>query len=686
MRYLLLFLSTFLIFTGVAQENLKDWKSLSGTWKILNGWISAEFRGKTANCTIIRNDLQEESRWEVISTDFRIENNVVDTQFGLLLNVRNEGDYQVLRICNFSENPVIQLLRWQYGQFRMWQEYKLPAALVPEKKYQIKVCRAPMVDKEDWRQWKIILSDKTSGQIILKQGIENEHPAFGLGIVGLYIETSGIAFQNFELINQKCLASSGSLRLAPVFNDRMVLQQHSKIAIWGKANPYEKVKIELAGSIYRTVSAKSGDWRISIPPLKTQNGLTMKVATEMESITVHDIAVGEVWMASGQSNMEMRVWQTDVSELSKEIVTDDSLRFFLQPQWVSPIPNFDSGGEWVKADSASVKGWSAVALSFALELRRKLHVPVGIISSNWGGTAIESWIPCSRLSTDSLTLPILKRVNRYQSALEKGELVEERFPWCWDVPGQRHTPGNLFNAMIAPHIPFVIKGVIWYQGESNSNRAKQYEHLFPMLISSWRELWQNPKMGFYFVQLASYDGKQSGSEIEDAWPHLRESQRLTLNMINHAGMAVTVDLGQMANIHPPFKKEVGTRLSRLVLHDIYGFRKIVRSSPLYLKAIFKSNEAIICFSETGQGLKILNDMPLGGFSISGEDGRFVPATANIRTDGRSVRVFCKNVRNPVAVRYAWENFPKNANLGNSANLPASPFRTDNWFLNTDNDR
>jgi len=151
-------------------------------------------------------------------------------------------------------------------------------------------------------------------------------------------------------------------------------------------------------------------------------------------------------------------------------------------------------------------------------------------------------------------------------------------------------------------------------------------------------------------------------------------------------MAVAIDLGQATNIHPPFKKEVGMRLSNLVLHDVYGFRNIVRSSPLYKKAIFKSGEAIIHFSETGHGLKLLNDNVLSGFSISGEDGRFVPATTNIKADGRSVRVFSKDVQNPVAVRYAWENFPENANLGNSANLPASPFRTDNLFLKTDNDR
>ena len=506
-----------------------------------------------------------------------------------------------------------------------------------------------------------------------------------MGIVGLYSETVGSSFGEFTISSSTALSVSGPLRLAPLFADGMVLQQKSKIRIWGKAEKGKKIRIKIAGNSYFTNSTETGEWLLSIPSLKAQTGLELKVISEKDTVTIRDVSVGEVWLASGQSNMEMRTWQSDMQIAAKGL-KDNNLRFFLQPQWPSPHPNFDGGGEWVKADSVSVLGWSAVALSYALELRRKLNVPVGIISAHWGGTAIESWMPRSELATDSVTIPILIRVKQYQKALEQGNPTEGRFPWCWDVPGQRHTPGDLYNGMIAPLIPYTLEGVVWYQGESNSQRAKQYEHLFPLLISSWRKQWRLPNMSFYFVQIAGYDGKQSGSEIEGAWPHIREAQRLTLNRLKNTGMAVTTDLGQVMNIHPPFKREVGIRLANLALHDVYGFANIVRSSPIYCGVIFKSGQAVIQFSEVGEGLKLRTSEVLNGFSIAGGDHHFVPATAIIQSDGRSVKVFNLAVSNPAAVRYAWENNPVNANLENSASLPASPFRTDNWELTTDNSR
>jgi len=684
---LLLFTLSFAFFPVFAIEKPKGWMMLTGNWADRDKWITPiDTTGRSIpQWVIIRSNMHKESRWSEINFDLKLMDNTSSPQFGLLLNVKSKDDYQLLRICNTTTNPVVQLLRWQYGYYRMWQELKLPEPLVAETSYNLSVQRAPMVDKEDWRQWKIIVTDNTTKRILLKQGIENEQPAFGLGIIGFYSEMTGVSFGNFHIKSKAALAVSGSLRLAPLFSDGMVLQQGSKLRIWGKADLNKKIRIEIARHSYITNSNEAGDWKISIPPLKAQTGLELMVIVGKDSVIVRDVAVGEVWLASGQSNMEMRTWQTDISDLAKGL-TDNDLRFFLQPQWSAPNPNFDSGGEWVKADSASVMGWSAIALGFAMELRRKLNVPVGIISSNWGGTAVESWMPRSELATDSVTLPILDRLNQYQLALEKGRLVESIFPWCWDVPGQRHTPGDLYNGMIAPHIPYTLKGMIWYQGESNSSRARQYEHLFPMLISSWRERWQNPNMSFYFVQLAGYDGKQSGSEIEDAWPHIREAQRLTLNRLKNTGMAVTTDIGQVTNIHPPYKREVGIRLSNLALHNDYGFKNIIRSSPLYESAIFESAQSTIYFSEVGAGLKVLTGESLKGFVIAGKDHRFIPATAIIQPDGRSIKVFNLIVINPVAVRYAWENNPADANLGNSANLPASPFRTDDWYLETDKDR
>ena len=481
----------------VEVENPKGWTTLAGQWSEQGKWIvpSVSSDRETLQWALVRSEMFQESRWSEISFDFKLGGSTPSPQFGLLLNVRDKQDYQLLRICDAATKPLIQLLRWQYGNYRMWQEIKLPEPLNPEKTYTFSIQRAPMVDTVDWRPWKLILVDSASGRVLLRQGIENEQPAFGMGIVGLYSETVGSSFGEFTISSTTELSVSGLLQLAPLFADGMVLQQKSKIRIWGKAENGKKIRIKIAGKSYFTNSTEAGDWQLSIPPLKAQTGLEIKVISERDSVTIRDVAVGEVWLASGQSNMEMRAWQSDMKGAEKGL-NDNNLRFFLQPQWPSPHPNFDGGGAWVKADSVSVPGWSAVALSFALELRRKLKVPVGIISAHWGGTAVESWMPRSVLATDSVTMPILDRVNQYQKALEKGDPVENRFPWCWDVPGQRHTPGDLFNGMIAPHIPYALKGVIWYQGESNSQRAKQYEHLFPLLISSWRDQWQTAEPEF----------------------------------------------------------------------------------------------------------------------------------------------------------------------------------------------
>lgn len=662
-----------------------NWKEISGKWIFDGKEVCPDENYKQEDdqflCT--RKDLTLGSHWEALSVDFQLKD--INNKFGVLLNYNDESDYQLLRISNSGVKTVVQMLRWQYGYFRLWQEALLDSTLFVNTTYCLEIEKAPLVDREDWREWKIIIKEKDSGKVLLKQGVDNEQPAFGQGVVGLFSEKTEVLFSGFRIDSKYPLLENGALTLAPVFKDHMVLQQGKEINVWGKYKANQNVKIRIGEETYKVISDEFGNWSLVIPPLNAQTCLEIKITTQDANILIKDVAVGEVWFASGQSNMEMRAWQTDVAESVSELDESSDLRFFLQPNWPAPYPKFNSGGEWLIADSANALGFSAVALRFAVQLQRKLKVTVGIISSNWGGTAIESWLPDSALKSDSQTVDIAKQMDQFQQALEKGEPINVGFPDNWNVPGQRHTPGYLYNGMVYPHSKFSIRGFIWYQGESNANKAYQYEALFKMLISSWREVWQDPELHFLCVQLAGYGGNQSGANIKNAWPQIREAQRVVLNEFRNTGMATAIDLEQGDNIHPKYKKEIGDRLARLALVDVYKFEGIVRSSPLFVDFALDADAAIVNFSNVGEGLEITDGKSLRGFVIAGKNKEFVEATAIIRPDGKSIKVYNKNVKEPVAVRYAWKNNPIDANLGNSDGLPAVPFRTDNWILFADED-
>lgn len=621
---------------------------------------------------------QSEVPWSHLHLEFKVCH---DGDVDVLLNAQNEDDYILLRI-RYGEKCVLQLLRYQYGDYRLWQEMKPETSWKVGEWYRLSIEKAPWIDLEDWRPWKIVVVARETGKVLLRQGIENEMPALGMGKVGISIR-DGMEYHNFRCTHFQRYNKGQALRLAPLFGDGMVLQQNKKIPVWGQAESGQQVKILFHEKEYETRSDEQGNWVITMDAFPVMEGQKMKVMSCGEWIEVKDIAIGEVWLASGQSNMEMRTWQSDVSSIAQLNTPDDGLRLFVQPQWPSEHAVFDSGGEWMKADSIHAMGVSAVAYSFAQKLRKELKVPVGIICSYWGGTAIESWIPFDKLATDSLTLPIWQRYHQYKNAQEQHQPVDVPYPYCWDVPGQRHSPGYLFNGMIAPLIPYAIKGVLWYQGESNSERARQYEVLFPMLLDSWRERW-NEELPFYYVQVAGYDGKQSGSNIEHAWPHLRDAQRLLLTKRRRVGMTTAIDLGHPIEIHPVTKAEVGHRLCRLAMHDLYHYDKIVRCGPIYSTATFKKGKAFVYFDETGDGLCIKGEQFLRGFIIAGADRVFYPAHAVIDKSGKCVVLQHERVADPVAVRYAWENNPDKANLVNSAELPAASFRSDSWELSTDN--
>ena len=683
---LLIILSVFLTLTNsckkeVFPENIipQDspiWSELLGNWDIDETMSpNTSDNGTVAQHVLVRKDMGLDTRWTDMSVDFKVDASVTRNVIGFALNAVDEKNFGIIRLdFNYFEAGL-----WKYNYYRPWMKVEIEP-IQQGRWYNLKI--EARTKPNDWRPWTISLTDIESGKIIFEQGIDNTLPLFGRGITGLYAITDPytldgqISFKDFHIKNPPTPKGKEFLQLAPLFSDGMVMQRNATVPLWGMAKPRENVLVEFNNQKYTATADNHGNWSVKLPPMSASTSLKMLVTSLTDSVIVEDIAIGEVWLASGQSNMALAVSETDMNPL---VTSDADIRMFLQPQWPAIDTVFDSGGEWENAQTGNVSDWSALAYSFAKQLRKELNVPIGIIGSYWGGTSAESWLPREILGSDPITKTILDQYLSALNSLDSGTPISGDVQ-PFNIPDQSHAPGYLYNGMIYPHIPFAISGVIWYQGESNTLRAKQYETLFPMLISSWRDAWNMPKMDFLFVQLAGYDGKLSGNKLENAWPHIREGQRLTLNKLENTGMAVAIDLGDKTNIHPIHKRELGERLARLALHDVYGYNNIVRCGPLYESVQFEGNSAIVNFSEFNLGLQIRDGASLQGFVIAGSDQQFYSASAEINADGKSVRVWSDNITNPVAVRYAWGNYPVNANLINNADLPASPFRTDNWSL------
>ena len=432
-----------------------------------------------------------------------------------------------------------------------------------------------------------------------------------------------------------------------LFSDGAVLQRGQNVPVWGTANDGEKVTVEFAGQT-ATTTAQGGKWKVELKPLKAGGPFSMKISGDNE-VTVNNLLVGEVWVASGQSNME---WTLNVSfqpEVEKPKAKFPQIRMITAKKVASLTPLDEIEGKWQECSPETVGGFSAVAYYFARDLHAKLGVPVGIISTSWGGTFAQAWT-----SPDGFEgQPELKGyADQLKAAAEK---PPEKGP-------AQHFPSVLYNAMIAPVVPYGMKGVIWYQGESNAGQSKQYQTLFPALIADWRTKWKLGDFPFLYVQIAPFKGQP---------PEIREAQFLTLAKTKNTAMAVTTDYGDANDIHPKQKEPVGNRLSLAARALAYG-EKIVYSGPLYQEMKAAGDKAWISFSHVGGGLAA-KDGDLKGFTIAGADGKFVPAKAEIKGD--KVIVSAEGVAEPKAVRYGWTNVP-DVNLFNKEGLPASPFRTD----------
>jgi sialate O-acetylesterase len=515
----------------------------------------------------------------------------------------------------------------------------------------------------------------------------------------------------------------------------MVLQQAAKIPVWGWADAGEAVTVTLGTTTAKATADASGKWRVDLTPVAmTATPLTLTV-TGKNSLKLDDVLVGDVWVCSGQSNMEFGMTRADDAATEIPKANDPLIRLFVVNKDLALDPLPDTKGQWVLCTPATVAGFSAVGYFFGRDVREKYNRPVGLIATYWGGTPAQAWTSLSALQKDP---PFANYINAYNTIVAHFSDASAKYPQAqadyqeqkkqWDAsdgasyaaamkewndavkqavaagqpppprPQPTHpmpkapqppqggsgTPTVLFNTMIAPIIPYSIKGVIWYQGESNAGAGIEYRTLFPRMITDWRDRWSEGNFPFLFVQLANLNAPQV-KPSEGGWALLREAQLMTLALPD-TGMAVAVDIGNPTDIHPKDKIDVAQRLFLAARHVAYG-ETLVYSGPIYDSMKVDGNKIRLTFKDTGSGLQmstppwtptgipVPTPTELKGFAIAGDDKNFVWANAVI--DGNQVVVSSDQVAAPVAVRYDWATNPP-GNLYNKEGLPASPFRTDDW--------
>ncbi|MDZ4792807.1 MAG: sialate O-acetylesterase [Bacteroidota bacterium] len=634
-----------------------------------------------------------------------------------------------------------------------------------------------------------------------------------------------------------CCSASAAVRLPKIFSDNMVLQRERNIIFWGWASPNERITVQFNNQKKVGITGKDGKWEVVIGPQMAGGPYRLTVKGS-NTISLNNIFIGDVWVCSGQSNMEWLVRHSEKAMAEMQQSNYPFIRHFKVPTNVASEPQNDlSGGEWKVSEPDNVGDFTAVGYFFAVELYKKLKVPIGLINTSSGGTNIETWISkkafqesdefktmingMPHMNLDSLAnvketnyINKVKNIQRhieedpdiiqswkellfndsswpsmnvpglweyqaladfdgvvwYRKTIELGEEFEGKeallelamindsddsyvngvkvgkmsrnfkekrkyiiptgvlkkgknviavrvediggsggiygdsadlklgIPsssislagkWMFQVESIRKSsgispneyPSLLFNAMVSPLIPYSIKGAIWYQGESNADRAFQYRKSFPLLINDWRKQWSQSDFPFYFVQLSSYDPTGNNNSKGSQWAELREAQTLTLSLPN-TGMAITTDIGNSNDIHPRNKQDVGKRLAAIALNKSYN-ENIVYSGPIYKSMKIEGNKIIISFNSTGSGLSVKDKYGyLKGFEIAGADKVFQYAKAYM--EGTNIVVYSDGIVNPIAVRYGWADDAGECNLYNTEGFPAAPFRTDSWNGITEN--
>ncbi|HEY2649437.1 MAG TPA: sialate O-acetylesterase [Puia sp.] len=628
------------------------------------------------------------------------------------------------------------------------------------------------------------------------------------------------------------LSGYGQIRLPGLFGDHMVIQRNQSVPIWGWSSPNEKIIVHFNQQQKKTVADKNGKWRINLDPEPAGGPFELNVQGK-NVVIIHDLLVGEVWLCSGQSNMEFQLKSAKDADTEISAAGFPEIRQIKIPLTISSISREDiAPAKWIVCSSKTAGDFTAVGYFFAREIQKRIHVPVGLINSTWGGTMIESWTshgafessPEFKSLADSMKErdigPLIKerqkKLEAQVSSIEKN--IHDTIPetewknpsynssgwpaisvcclwenqqlglsgldgivwyrkeidldsgvavspvilslgriddndetyvngiWVgstknWEekrnyhVPaavfkpgknliavrvedtgggggfyddsatinlktetgiiplgddwhfrvakiagngggiGPNDYPGLLFNAMVNPLIPYGIRGVLWYQGEANADRAYQYRTAFPLMIGDWRQHWGQGNFPFYFVQLASFNAANGNSEKGSSWAELREAQTYTLKL-PATGMSVTDDIGESNDIHPKNKKDVGLRLASIALNNIYD-KPMEYSGPVYEAMSVQGNKVVINFTHTGSGLMVKDKYGyLRGFEIAGSDHHFHYAKASL--ENNKVVVFSDDVTSPLSVRYAWADDNGDANLYNREGFPAVPFRTDQW--------
>lgn len=487
-----------------------------------------------------------------------------------------------------------------------------------------------------------------------------------------------------------CATALADVKPATLFSDHMVLQRGMSVPIWGTADPGEKVTVSFEGQTRSTIADADGKWMVRLHKLQAGGPFEMNIAGK-NSILVKDVLVGEIWLASGQSNMSFTVSSKRASYAGmlhgdREIAAANypSIRMFTGKATKSYTPQSQVDGEWLVCSPETVPGFSAVGYLFARDLHRALNVPVGILTLAYGASTAEAWIPRQTMASDPRLKPRLDKFDTLEDfyrehpgastaeAPKPPITINSRLskPGLLHDPVQdQHQPTVLFNGMINPVIPYAIRGVLWYQGESivgGKEGVALYSHEMATLVTEWRRLWGEGNFPFLEVQLAALNNVSNN-------PMVREEQAKLLSLPN-TGMAVTIDIGDPTNVHPKNKAPLGDRLTRIALAKVYG-RKIEYSGPVYKSMKVEGHSIRLKFSHTDGGL-VAKGGPLRWFQIAGADQKFFDADAKI--EGNSIVVSSDQVRAPVAVRYAWADYPDGCNLYNSDGLPAAPFRTDHW--------
>ena len=492
-------------------------------------------------------------------------------------------------------------------------------------------------------------------------------------------------------------AARADVKLPNIFTSHMVLQRDQADPIWGKADPGEEVTVTIGAQKHVARAEADGLWRVKLEPLPA-GGPHQLIVEGKNKIVLEDVLVGEVWLCSGQSNMEWTVAQSFDGDLETLTADQPQIRFVTVPHNGVQEPQFDFVGKWEVCTPATVGQFSGVGYFFGRQLQQTLKVPVGLIDASWGGSACEAWINREQLTKDGRFSELLARWEGIEKNFDpvKSEAIYQEALAKWKVaaaaakeagkpapPAPRNgsgiltgnsRPANIYNGSLKPVLGYGIRGNIWYQGESNASRAREYRDLFPFMIETWRNEWAQGDFPFYWVQLADFQAEKPQPGDSD-WALLREAQTMTLSKLKNTGEAVIIDIGEANDIHPRNKKDVGLRLARWALAKDYGI-DVPYQSPTFKAMEVIDNRIQVTFDHVGQTLKKHDYSDVRGFAVAGEDKKWYWATAEITGPNR-VLVSSKDVKNPVAVRYGWADNPV-CNLRSQNGLPVTPFRSDDW--------